>query len=179
MVDIYRAMDQFAQFFDQGLCTTDTPLKIYESTEVVEAFRCMQMGQHMGKIVIRMPSSGTDLAVRHRVSTSKFRGDGAYLLVGGMGGLGRSVSTWMAQNGAHHLVFLSRSAGNADRDGRFIDELQSQGCQVQTLRADVTDAQEVMEAIKRIAEPIRGVLLMTMVLRVCLPRWQISGKASS
>ena len=35
-----------------------------------------------------------------------------YLLVGGMGGFGRSIATWMAEKGAKKMAFVSRSGSS-------------------------------------------------------------------
>ncbi len=36
------------------------------------------------------------------------RGDGSYLITGGLGGLGLQIADWMAARGAGHIVLLSR-----------------------------------------------------------------------
>lgn len=91
-------------------------------------------------------------------------GSASYLLVGGLGGLGRSVAVWMVQHGARHLMFLSRSAGTTDRDGLFVEELQSMGCEVHLVRGNVTDAADVARAVAASPRPLRGIIQMTMVL---------------
>ncbi|OBT45611.1 Type I Iterative Polyketide synthase (PKS) [Pseudogymnoascus sp. WSF 3629] len=48
--------------------------------------------------------------------------DASYLLVGGLGGLGRAIARWMMQHGAKNIIFLSRSG--LDKEGaRQIDTL--------------------------------------------------------
>ena len=39
----------------------------------------------------------------------RFHADAAYLLVGCLGGLGRSLTMWMLEHGCRNFVFLSRS----------------------------------------------------------------------
>jgi hypothetical protein len=51
-----------------------------------------------------------------------FRHDVSYLFVGGFGGIGRAVSTWMVEQGALYLVYLSRSAQSCENTA-FIREL--------------------------------------------------------
>lgn len=43
--------------------------------------------------------------------TVSFSPDASYILVGGTGGLGRPMSTWMVEHGTADLTFLSRHAG--------------------------------------------------------------------
>lgn len=96
------------------------PLTIFDATEVGQAFRHMQKGIHIGKILVKMPEDpGTFPTASEQVQVS-FRPDSYYLLVGGMGGLGRSVASWMVLNGARKLIFLSRSAGVSDSDRTFL-----------------------------------------------------------
>ncbi|KAL4968148.1 type I polyketide synthase [Aspergillus stella-maris] len=92
--------------------------------------------------------------------------DAAYLLVGGLGGLGQSVSTYLIERGARHLIYLSRKAGSLPEHERFAHELESQGCSVQMIQADVGDTQAMKFAIAQVQEerPIAGVLHLGMVL---------------
>ncbi|OBR09603.1 KR domain-containing protein [Colletotrichum higginsianum IMI 349063] len=101
---------------------------------------------------------------------ASFREDASYLLVGGLGGLGRSVCRWMAARGARHLVLFSRSASDPDAATiALVDELASMGCAV----VRVGGCAEHFPAIKRAVAAaehsaprgLAGVLHMPMVLR--------------
>ena len=41
---------------------------------------------------------------------------GSYFLAEGLGGLSRSIATWMVEHGARSSIFLSRSAGLNESD---------------------------------------------------------------
>jgi len=112
----------------------------------------MQQGLHMGKIVISMRDAsgelnlGTDVEKRQRLVT--FDRSASYLLVGGLGGLGRSVSTWMIDRGARHLIYLSRSANpNSEKHQDFLRELESMGCKVELVQGSVSSADDVRKAV--------------------------------
>ncbi|OBR04132.1 Polyketide synthase [Colletotrichum higginsianum IMI 349063] len=97
--------------------------------------------------------------------TPMFRDDASYLLVGGFGGLGRSVATWLLEHGARNLVFLSRSAKNPDNES-FVRELESYpGCVVTSVSGDVGNADDVLEAINSAPKPVAGVLQLSLVLK--------------
>lgn len=160
-----RILIQFNKYYDSGKIKPITPMKIFSATEVIDAFRYMQKGQHIGKIVVTMPEDASELEVASKPQVAKFRSDASYLLVGGFGGLGRSVSNWMVQNGARHLIFLSRSAGDSEKDQIFIRELEAQGCVVQTIKGSVTKIEDVKRTVAEAGKPVAGVFLMTMVLR--------------
>lgn len=159
-------LEQFNKYYEQGAIKPISPMKRFEATDIIEAFRYMQKGQHVGKIVVSMPTDGSKLQVAAKPHTAKFKSDKTYLLVGGLGGIGKSVSNWMVQNGARYIMYLSRSAGDSDQDKRFIQEIEAQGCAVQAVKGSVTSLQDVCRAVKQATKPIAGVFLMTMVLRV-------------
>lgn len=137
---------------------------IFEADRIRDAFRFMQGGQHIGKIIVRMPEEPQTLKAAKVKPTASLRPDRSYILAGGLGGLGRAVATWMVENGARDLVFLSRSAGHATT--AFSEELASQGCQVHMVAGSVAVLEDVERAVQSAANPIAGVINLSMVLRV-------------
>ncbi|KAL6694561.1 KR domain-containing protein [Trichoderma pleuroticola] len=160
-----KILQQFNKYFEKGAIKPVIPVKHFEAGDIVEAFRYMQKGQHIGKIVVSMPEDPSKLQSAAKPQVVKFKSDRTYLLVGGLGGLGKSVSNWMVENGARHIMYLSRSAGDSKQDRRFIKEIESQGCAVQAVKGSVTSLQDVYRAVEQATLPIAGVFLMTMVLR--------------
>jgi NAD(P)-dependent dehydrogenase (short-subunit alcohol dehydrogenase family) len=49
------------------------------------------------------------------------RPDVSYLIVGGIGGIGRSLCEWMVDHGAKHVIIMSRGASS----NPFLTELQA------------------------------------------------------
>ncbi|KAJ2996994.1 hypothetical protein NUW58_g789 [Xylaria curta] len=90
----------------------------------------------------------------------KFKPNVTYLLVGGLGGIGRKVTLWMADRGATHLAFVSRSGVDKPAAEELVQLLRDRGVVVSVFRADVTRRQELAEVISQIdpAYPIRGVM---------------------
>jgi hypothetical protein len=151
--------------YTEGHIKPIAPITTFDGAKVEEAFRYMQQGAHIGKIVIRIPQDSNELPVTSRPQKLQLRGDAAYLLPGGLGGLGMAVSTWLVEAGAKHLIYISRSAGQKEEDQAFFRELAVQGCTVQAFPGDVTKFEDVENAIKCSSKPIRGVLQMAMVLK--------------
>ncbi|KAL4931451.1 uncharacterized protein BDV17DRAFT_288988 [Aspergillus undulatus] len=147
---------QFETLSAQNELVPIRPIRVYEASEVVDAFRYMQQGVHMGKILIKMPDNPATLAIAPGQSPFSFRPDASYLLVGGLGGLGRSVSTWMVERGARCLLYLSRSAGSSGNGQAFIHELETQGCQAICIPGDVTVLADVERAIAHCPRPLAG-----------------------
>ena len=97
-----------------------------------------------------------------------FKSDACYILVGGLGGLGRVISTWMVENGARNILFLSRSAKEGPDTTPFFEELRGRGCEVVTSAGSVTELPDVEAAMERATRPVAGVMQMSAVMRVCI-----------
>ena len=74
-----------------------------------------------------MPENPQELEVTAVEQELSLRPEASYLLIGGLGGLGRAISTWLMEHGARNLIYLSRSAGKSNRDRAFFHELEIQG----------------------------------------------------
>ncbi|PQE24865.1 polyketide synthase protein [Rutstroemia sp. NJR-2017a BVV2] len=96
----------------------------------------------------------------------KFPSDASYILVGCLGGLGRSLTAWMMARGARHFAFLSRSAMDKPEAAQLVKSLRKEGASVNVYRADATNKKEVLKAIAEESSerPIRGVVHAAMVL---------------
>jgi hypothetical protein len=144
----------------------------------------MQRGTHIGKILIRFTGENAAADIPNGITTTptmSFRPDATYLLVGGLGGIGRAVSNWLVENGARHLVFLSRSGAHMHSDPAFLEELRSQGCQPVTITGSVANMDDVDRAVTASPIPIAGVIHLGMVLKVSrsphdtLVQWLMEG----
>ncbi|GLB08452.1 type I Iterative Polyketide synthase (PKS) [Aspergillus tubingensis] len=140
------------------------PLHIFKGTQVREAFRYLQTGKHMGKVVIEMSPDPSELPCTPVKSKAYFPPDVSYLIVGGLGGIGRSVSRWLVEHGAREIVYLSRSAGSDEHRG-FRRELEVQGCQVTCVTGNVTDPDDVKRAIGTCENRLAGVIQMALYLQ--------------
>ncbi len=85
----------------------------------VAAFRFMQRAQHIGKVVIQIPSAlrrpmaGTaNEAYGTADQTTDI--DGCYVITGGFGGLGLLVADWLVEEGAKHIALVSRRGRPTD-----------------------------------------------------------------
>jgi len=92
-----------------------------------------------------------------------------YVIAGGLGGIGRSIARWMAERGARHLLFLSRSGTTRQEARALLEELNAQQVQALAPQCDITDLKQlrtvVEEACKQMP-PIKGCIQGAMVLRV-------------
>lgn len=160
-----RLMELMLDLYSQGHLKPIRPVTVFDASEVMDAFRYFQQGTHIGKIVVKLPHNESDISWTPARPTPKFRGDRAYLLVGGMGGLGRAIAAWMATHGAKHIIFLSRSAGKGEEDADFVEELRLMGCNAEVAAGDVSDKAVVNRFLANTTMPVGGVMQMAMILR--------------
>ena len=164
----YRLMHSIIKLVQKGCISPVHPIKSFEAASTDKAFRYMQSGQHIGRIAVSLRSpEGESLIteISDRQADLRLDDSASYLLIGGLGGLGRAVSTWMVERGARHLIYLSRSAGHSLEHESFVNELNSMGCQVQLIPGSVTNANDVTKAVKEATRPLKGILQMSMVLQ--------------
>jgi len=96
-----------------------------------------------------------------------FDPSGSYLLAGGLGGLGRSISQWLVTHGAKHLIFISRFGAVSEEARAFIESLHASGVRTAILKCDVSDALELSNLLSenlRSFPPIKGVIQGAMTL---------------
>ncbi|KAI0969040.1 hypothetical protein F4678DRAFT_440715, partial [Xylaria arbuscula] len=93
--------------------------------------------------------------------------DATYLLVGCLGGLGRSLTRWMMERGAKHFTFISRSGTDKPEAARLVADIELSGASTQVLRADASNEEDVARIVSSLQaeRPIRGVVHAAMVLK--------------
>ena len=135
---------------------TPLPLKVFQRTEVSEAFRYMAHAKHIGKIVVRHPqSSQKEIEKEHLI-----RSHATYLITGGFGGLGLVTARWLIEQGAKHLVLVGRSAISGSVR-KSVDELKvGRDVEVVTEQGDVSqqaDVKRILNEIDQNLPPLRGI----------------------
>ena len=91
-----------------------------------------------------------------------------YLIVGGLGGLGRSMATWMISHGARNLILLSRKGGDNMAVKSYIDEAKSRGVTIYAPSCDIADEVALNKALQYATNylpPIKGCIQAAMVLQ--------------
>nr|QEO74263.1 phosphopantetheine-binding domain-containing pro [uncultured bacterium] len=125
------------------------PLQVFNATEAERAFRFMQQARHVGKIALSWPRAGVPV-----------RRDGAYLITGGVGGLGLRVAEWLAEQGAGSIVLMSRRTDVPGLDEK-LRAIRKAGAEVDVIPGDASLDMDVARTLASIAasgRPLRGVL---------------------
>ena len=111
--------------------------------------------------------------------------DASYVITGGTGGLGRSITAWLSREGAKHIILLSRSGTRQRGVAQLVKEQQQQGINVVVRTCDVANAKEVHEILSEChatMPPIKGVIHGAMALRdalfenITFADWQLNTK---
>ncbi|KAF2788729.1 putative polyketide synthase [Melanomma pulvis-pyrius CBS 109.77] len=160
-----RLLSTTLELYRQKKITPIRPVKIYAALDAHLALRRLQHPDHMGKVVVRFPEDAHSIPHLSLAPGLEFESDASYLLVGGLGGLGRVIAIWMARHGARHLVMLSRNAWEDPRHQKCVNELEELGCSTIVVKGSVENPSDVEKTISASNKPIRGVMHLAMVLR--------------
>ncbi|PHH90746.1 hypothetical protein CDD83_2742 [Cordyceps sp. RAO-2017] len=146
------------------------PIATFDVADIAQAYRYFNNRDRVGKVVISMEDAQSRVPVMPARYKVLFDADKTYLLVGCLGGLGRSLSRWMMSRGARKFVFLGRSGCDKATARQLVSRLREAGASVSVVRGDVSNAQQVGEAVAacELGGPIGGVVQAAMGLREAL-----------
>ncbi|KAI0828782.1 polyketide synthase-like protein [Hypoxylon sp. FL0890] len=147
------------------------PFKVFDVADISQAYRYFSRQDRVGKVVISLENPKSQIQVIEPRYRTIFNPNKAYLLVGCLGGLGRSISRWMATRGARHLVFLGRSGLDKPSAQKLIKLLQSMGVESKVIKGDVLSSEDVTRAVKACVangNSIGGVIQAAMGLHEAL-----------
>jgi polyketide synthase 5 len=128
--------------------------------DAAAAIRMMSAAQHTGKLVLDIPRTGRSRVVVPPEQAPVFRGDGAYIITGGLSGLGLFLTEKMAAAGAGRIVLTSRSQPTL-KALETIECIRTIGADVVVQCGDIAEAstaQRLVAAATATGLPLRGVL---------------------
>ncbi|KAL8362903.1 hypothetical protein RB601_008930 [Gaeumannomyces tritici] len=163
-----RLIRDIARLLAEGKACAIEAGAVFPISEVQDAFKSVQSGKIAGKVVAAPKSQDMVMATPSKTTKSLLRSGGTYLLIGGTGGLGRSMAKWMAEKGAGNVVLLSRSGSATGKVKELIDSASVDGANVVVRRCDVADKVSVDELFATGLDglpPVRGIVHGAMVLR--------------
>ncbi|KAI0396107.1 polyketide synthase [Xylariaceae sp. FL0594] len=144
------------------------PVAIFDVSDIVKAYRYFSLKDRLGKIVVSLEQPETSISVSPPKYLTNFDPAKVYLLVGCLGGLGRSLTRWMMGRGARNFCFLGRT-GDAKPSARALTgRLRKAGANVIVVRGDVSCMGDVVAAIaacEATGKPIGGVVQAAMALK--------------
>ena len=132
----------------------------YPLAEAATAIRVMSAAEHTGKLILDIPRTGTSSVVLPPEQVQPFRGDGSYLITGGLGGLGLFLAEKMAVAGVGRIVLSSRSEPD-QKVLETIEMIRAIGSDVVVECGDIAQpgtADRLVAAATATGLPLRGVL---------------------
>ena len=118
--------------------------------EAESAVEFMRDGRHLGKIVLTLPP----------LVDGSLREDRAYLVTGGLGGIGLAVADWLVDRGARTIVLNGRRTPDPEAEAA-VAALAERGVDVHVEIADVTDVGALDAMLARMdatLPPLAGVI---------------------
>ncbi|WP_055404743.1 MULTISPECIES: sulfolipid-1 biosynthesis phthioceranic/hydroxyphthioceranic acid synthase [unclassified Mycobacterium] len=158
-----RRVQELLQAVYQRIADGDLPqpnCTEYPISEAATAIRVMSGAEHTGKLVLTVPRHGQTRAVLPPEQAPVFRADGAYIVTGGLGGLGLFLASEMAKAGCGRIVLTARSTPTA-KARQAIERLRAAGTDVVVESGNIAEADtaaRVVAAATATGLPLRGVL---------------------
>lgn len=161
----------FQKVFDlirEGSIGPVHPISVFSYSEIEKAFRVMQQAKHMGKIVLKVMPDDRVPVIPTNPHPLKFKDNATYVLVGGLGGIGRALAQFMASEGCKNLAFVSRSGDSKPEAISTLSELHEKGVRASAYACDIADRASLESTIEKIRiqmPQIKGVIQSAMVLQ--------------
>ncbi|KAI5867520.1 polyketide synthase [Durotheca rogersii] len=181
-MDIFYHEDQF--YRDVWISATKEVLEMYRSgqikpgpiakfdvADISQAFHHFSKKDRIGKVVVSLESPKSQVPAAPAKYSTVFDPEKVYLLIGCLGGLGRSLSRWMMSRGARNFVFLGRTGSDKPSARELVTRLENSGAHVTVVRGDISNADHVkasVEACEATGKPIGGVVQAAMGLHEAL-----------
>ncbi|WPH00651.1 iterative type I polyketide synthase [Acrodontium crateriforme] len=159
------------KLWKEGVAKAATPTKVMGMDRVQEGLQILQSGKGVGKMIFVPHPEDVMPITPATTSPFQLRSDATYVLGGGLGGMGRSIASWMASRGARHFVFLSSSGNITDAVAKMRTDLETSGCSVNIFKCDVSDKEALKTVVEKCAHtlpPIKGVIQGAMKLLDCM-----------
>ncbi len=156
---------RLAARFDRGELSC-LPVTSYNAPATTSAFRFMQQGKHIGKVVVEFGKRPTDIRAG-QVEPIELDSEATYWIAGGLGGFGLEIARWLTKCGARSILLSGRRRELSIKAQFVVDELTSSGVRVTIIPADITRSDEVRRVLRIIdteLPPLRGVIHSAMVL---------------
>jgi polyketide synthase 5 len=156
---VHRVLEVCYQQIADGVLplpeTTHYPLQ-----DGATAIRVMGAAEHTGKLVLDIPHGGQINAVVPAQEVRVGRSDSAYIITGGLGGLGLFLAEKLGAAGAGRIVLNGRSAPSAYAQ-EVIERIRRGGTEVEVSLGDIAEpetAERLVVAACATGLPLRGVL---------------------
>ncbi|KAJ2999377.1 hypothetical protein NUW58_g15 [Xylaria curta] len=147
------------------------PISKFDVANIPQAFQNYSMKDRIGKVVLTLEKPDSQIQIAPSKYLTILDPQKVYLMVGCLGGLGRSLSRWMMARGARYFVFLGRSGCDKPDARDLVNRLEQNGAIVTVVRGDVSNSSDVKSAVQACVatnKSIGGVIQAAMGLHEAL-----------
>ena len=138
------------------------PHRAFPLSDARDAFRFMASAGHIGKLVLTVPESGHVTVAATNPAT--VRGDGSYLVTGGLRGVGLETVRWLIEQGAGHVIVNGRTPPT-EETGRVLARLKASGARVTVALGDIAEPGTAERLVNAAGDrPLRGIVHAAMFL---------------
>ncbi|KAF2964726.1 hypothetical protein GQX73_g8837 [Xylaria multiplex] len=136
-----------------------TPRHVFPISQLDKALRLVQAGKHLGRVIATANDGDLVPKLLRGVTSWTLEPNASYLIAGGLGGIGRSISKWMIRKGARNLILLSRSGVSSKAVSDHVADMEKQGVNIFAPRVDIASTASLCEVLEECyikMPPIRG-----------------------
>ncbi|MFI9203048.1 SDR family NAD(P)-dependent oxidoreductase [Streptomyces sp. NPDC053048] len=133
------------------------PYQAYPAGRLPEALDALRHSRHIGKVVVTFDEPPP----MEPSPVPRPEPEAAYLVTGGLTGLGAAVARHLASRGARHLVLAGRRGGATPGAGALVRELAAQGTEAEVHAVDLCDREAVARIVRDVAKAgrrLRGIV---------------------
>ncbi|MEU6350701.1 SDR family NAD(P)-dependent oxidoreductase [Streptomyces sp. NPDC047072] len=133
------------------------PVTVYEAPQIADAFDAVARGRHVGRVALDMSSTAYALP-----SDTEFKvhTNATYLVTGGFGAFGLATARWLTDQGARHLVLVSRRGATTPDAKETLDALRFAGVEIHDAQVDIGQraaAAALVHETVATMPPLRGI----------------------
>ncbi|KAI9653143.1 MAG: hypothetical protein M1821_007683 [Bathelium mastoideum] len=164
----HRLLEESLSFWRALPDEARIPLQVFDVGQIEQAFRHFMSTNRIGKVAVSFEDPHTQIKVLPPRHETRFSARKTYLMVGCLGGLGRSIAKWMVERGARSSVFLGRSGLKNSAAQDLINTLEGYGVSTRVVKGSVSKYDDVEAMIEQAEHPIGGVVQAAMGLQESL-----------
>ncbi|KAM0522380.1 hypothetical protein ACHAPE_001969 [Trichoderma viride] len=157
------------EFMEQGIFKPAISVTVHPISQIERAMDSMKSTENLESIALSFsPDDLIPVLCKPESRSLKLSGDSTYLIVGGLGDLGRSLARFLVDSGARHICFISRSGAVQDVQKQLVTDLTSSGVDVQVYKCDIASfsaLKDMLALCSREMPPISGAIHSALVLR--------------
>jgi hypothetical protein len=157
-------LNQVIELYRSNRIQKIEPIRVFDVSEIGSSLRYFSSRARIGKVAISLEKDSTVIPVQVSKYCTTFSPQKTYLMIGCLGGLGRSMAKWMMSRGAQKFVFLGRSGTDKPSARRLVEDLTLSGAKCKVVRGDICNRADADSAVAAVDGLIGGVIQAAMGL---------------